>query len=359
MSGGKDPVHGKMEDVTVSDHSADEVLFERRGTLAHIVLNRPRALNALTHGMVLAIAAKLEEWAHDERVRTVLLTGAGDRGLCAGGDIVAMYRDATGGDGSAAERFWRDEYAMDARIAAYPKPFVAIMDGVVLGGGVGVSAHAAHRVVTERSTVGMPETTIGYIPDVGGTWLLARAPGELGTYLALSGTSVGPGDAIALGLADVFVRSERLPALIEALASRNEAAATTIIPFTEQPPPAELLPEREWIDEAFAGDDLAGILTRLQGRDIGDTIAAKSPTALAVTLAALRRARALPNLGAVLAQDLRVSMRSLRSHDFAEGIRAQVIDKDRAPRWEPGTVAEVTPDLVASFFAPLERELGD
>ena len=178
MSGGKAPVHGKMEDVTVSDYSADEVLFERRGTLAHIVLNRPRALNALTHGMVLAIAAKLEEWADDESVRTVLLTGAGDRGLCAGGDIVAMYRDATGGDGSAAERFWRDEYAMDARIAAYPKPFVAIMDGVVLGGGVGISAHAAHRVVTERSTVGMPETTIGYIPDVGGAWLLARARSE-------------------------------------------------------------------------------------------------------------------------------------------------------------------------------------
>ena len=348
-----------MEDVTVPEHHPDDVLFERRGTLGHIVLNRPRALNALTHPMVLAIASVLERWAVDDGVSTVLLTGAGERGLCAGGDIVALYRDATGGDGAAAEQFWRDEYAMDARIAAYPKPFVAIMDGVTLGGGVGISAHAAHRIVTERSTVGMPETTIGYVPDVGGTWLLSRAPGELGTYLALSGTSVGPGDAIALGLADVFVRTERLPALIEALARGNDDVGTTLGAFAEQPPPPELLPEREWIDEVFAGDDLAGILGRLQGREIAGTIAAKSPTALAVTLAALRRARALPNLGAVLAQDLRVSMRSLRSHDFGEGIRAQVIDKDRSPRWQPATVAEVTPGLVESFFAPLERELGD
>jgi len=339
------------------DEADNEVLFERRGALGHIVLNRPRAINALTHGMVLAIAAKLEEWAVDDAVLAVLLTGAGERGLCAGGDIVAMYKDATAGDGSAAEAFWRDEYAMDARIGSYPKPFVAIMDGVTLGGGVGISAHASHRVVTERSKVGMPETTIGYIPDVGGTWLLSHAPGELGTYLALSATSVGPGDAIALGLADVYAPSDRLPALIESL-SRIEPVDITLSAYAAQPPPAELLPEREWIDAAFAGDDLAGILTRLEGREILGTIAAKSPTALAVTLAALRRARDLPDLESALAQDLRVSMRSLRSHDFGEGIRAQVIDKDRNPRWEPARVADVTPELVASFFEPLVRELG-
>jgi len=348
-----------------TEEGDDEVLFERRGALGYIVLNRPRAINALTHGMVLAIAGKLEEWAVDDGVRTVLLTGAGERGLCAGGDIVAMYKDATSGDGSAAEAFWRDEYAMDARIGSYPKPFVAVMDGVTLGGGVGISAHASHRIVTERSKVGMPETTIGYIPDVGGTWLLAHAPGELGTYLALSATSVGAGDAIALGLADVYVPSDRLPALIEALeisvpepASPVEPVETILATVTESPPPPELLPQREWIDAAFAGDDLAGILTRLEGREILDTIAAKSPTALAVTLAALRRARDLPDLESALAQDLRVSMRSLRSHDFGEGIRAQVIDKDRNPRWEPEHVADVTPELVASFFEPLDRELG-
>ena len=327
-----------------------EVLFSARGALGHIVLNRPRAINALTQGMVTAIAAQLDEWAVDDSVRGVVLTGAGERGLCAGGDIVAMYTDATASDGSATEKFWRDEYALDARIARYPKPFVAIMDGITLGGGVGISAHASHRVVTERSKVGMPETAIGYIPDVGGTWLLSHAPGELGTYLALSATSVGPGDAIALGLADYFVPSDSLPSLLDAL-SPVEALET----LATEPPAAVLLAERAWIDEAFAGDDLATIMQRIEGREIADVIATKSPTALAVTLAALRRARDLPDLEAALAQDLRVSMRSLTSPDFAEGIRAQVVDKDRTPRWNPARVEDVTG--VEAYFAPLEREL--
>lgn len=328
----------------------DEVLFSVTGTVGHIVLNRPRAINALTQGMVSAIIARLEAWAADDSVRSVVLTGAGERGLCAGGDIVAMYTDATAGDGSAAEQFWRDEYAMDALIARYPKPFIAIMDGVTLGGGVGISAHAAHRVVTERSKVGMPETTIGYIPDVGGTWLLSHAPGELGTYLALSATSVGPGDAMALGLADYYVPSAALPAL---LAADSPVGALDTLATT--PPPAELLQERDWIDEAFAGDDLGAILDRIQGHPIAEVIRAKSPTALAVTLAALRRARGLPDLEAALAQDLRVSVRCLRSPDFAEGIRAQVVDKDRNPRWNPARVEDVTG--VEEYFAPLEREL--
>ena len=330
-----------------------EVLFSVRGAVGHIVLNRPRAINALTHGMVTAIAAQLEEWALDDSVNTIALTGSGDRGLCAGGDIVAMYTDATAGDGAAAEQFWRDEYTLDARIARYPKPFVAIMDGVTLGGGVGISAHASHRVVTERSKVGMPETTIGYIPDVGGTWLLSRAPGELGTYLALSATSVGGADAIALGLADVFVPSSNLPALLTAL--ETDAADDVLASFADEPPATELLPQRDWIDAAFTGDDLASILARIEGREIADVIGAKSPLALAVTLAALRRARALSTFEEGLAQDLRVSMRSLASHDFAEGIRAQVIDKDRSPRWNPARVEDVTG--VESFFAPLEKEL--
>ena len=326
-----------------------EVLFSVRGRLGHIVLNRPRVINALTHSMVVAIAAQLEEWADDPAIERVLLTGAGERGLCAGGDIAYLYRDATAGDGTAAEAFWRDEYTLDALIARYPKPFVAIMDGVTLGGGVGLSAHASHRVVTERSKVGMPETTIGYIPDVGGLWLLARAPGELGTYLALSGESVGPGDAIALGLADYYVQSSSLAEVLVALETASLTGAL------DAPPAPVLLPERSWIDEAFAGDDLAAILDRIKGRPIADVIGAKSPTALVVTLAALRRARSLPTLEEGLAQDLRVSLRCLASPDFAEGVRAQVIDKDRNPRWSPARVEDVTG--AESFFAPLEREL--
>ena len=332
-----------------------EVLFSTRGSLGHIVLNRPRAINALTHGMVTAVASQLELWAADDAVQTVVLTGAGERGLCAGGDIVAMYRDATSGDGSVADAFWRAEYAMDARIASYPKPFVAIMDGVTLGGGVGIAAHASHRVVTERSKVGMPETTIGYIPDVGGLWLLARAPGELGTLLALTGEPVGAADAIALGLADVFVPSASLPELLGALeTSLPDAVLAT---YADTPPDASLLPQRSWIDKAFAGDDLGGIVARLDGHDVLDVISAKSPTALAVTLAAIRRMRSLNSLEEALAQDLRVSVHALASHDFAEGIRAQVIDKDRNPKWEPARIEDVPDEVVEAYFAPLQREL--
>ncbi|MBX3098971.1 MAG: enoyl-CoA hydratase/isomerase family protein [Salinibacterium sp.] len=340
---------GRMED--------DEVRFECRGALGHIVLNRPRAINALTHGMVVAIRSMLDKWATDDSVERVVLSGAGDRGLCAGGDIVSLYRDATTGDGSSAEAFWRDEYALDAHIADYPKPFIAIMDGVTLGGGVGLAAHASHRVVTERSKVGMPETTIGFVPDVGGTWLLSRMPGELGTYLALSATSVGPGDAITLGLADYFVPSSRLPELLDALSRVEPVETSDVLHSFAQPPPPTQLSNLDRIDAAFAGSDLATILARVVVVDVevAELIAAKSPTALAVTLQSLRRARELPDLRAALAQEFRVSMRALRTPDFAEGIRAQVIDKDRNPHWNPARVQDVTD--VDGFFAPLEREL--
>ena len=191
-----------------------DVLVYRRGHLGHLVLNRPKSINALTHSMVITIAAALEKWESDDSVATVLISGAGDRGLCAGGDIIAIYTDAIGTDekvgGAASASFWADEYALNAHIARYSKPYVAFMDGVVLGGGVGVSAHGSFRVVTERTRLGMPETGIGFVPDVGGTFLLSRAPGELGTHLALTAGSVTGADAIALGLADHFVTSDRL-----------------------------------------------------------------------------------------------------------------------------------------------------
>ena len=233
------------------DAAEPEVLFSRVGMLGHITLNRPRAINALTHGMVRAIHRTLRDWARDDAVRTVVLTGAGDRGLCAGGDIVSLYRDATSGDGDASAAFWRDEYRLNAAIARYPKPFVAIMDGVVLGGGIGLSAHGSHRIVTERSTLGMPETTIGFVPDVGGTWLLSHAPGELGTYLALTAGSVRAGDAIAIGLADAYVPAERIPALLRAL--QGTAASAAIAAVAEPSPESDLLARRAWIDARILG----------------------------------------------------------------------------------------------------------
>ena len=348
------------EQVEPGADAASDTLVEVRGRLGLITLNRPRALNALTHGMVGTIRAALDVWALDDAVSTVAIVGAGDRGLCAGGDIVSLYRDATTGGGAASAAFWRDEYRLNALIARYPKPFVAIMDGVVLGGGIGLSAHGSHRVVTERSKIGMPETAIGFVPDVGGTWLLSRAPGELGTHLALTAAIIGAGDAIAVGLADSFVASERLGSLVSALESAN--ADEAIAAHCDAPPSSKLIAERRWIDAAYAGDDVGTILERLRSTHVAaagtaaESIAAKSPTALAITLAALRRAAKLGSLEEVLAQEYRVSLRALRSPDFAEGVRAQVIDKDRSPRWSPRTGAEVDVDLVAASFAPLTRD---
>lgn len=337
------------------------VLFERRGHLGLITLNRPEAINALNHEMVIALQHQLDAWRDDDAVQAVALRGAGERGLCAGGDIVSIYNDAKSG-GTASIDFWRDEYVLDATIARYPKPFVAIMDGIVLGGGIGLAAHARHRIVTERSSVGLPETTIGFVPDVGGTFLLARAPGELGTHLALTAGAMNGTDAIAIGLADSFVPRDRLPALLDAL--ETESPAEAIARLAVAPPASGLIAERAWVDAAYSSDDVATILERLDAAGTepaakaAATIRRKSPTALKVTLAALRRARGLPDLESALDQEFRVSVHSLGWHDLEEGIRAQVIDKDRNPAWDPATVDAVDPAIVRAAFEPLERELG-
>ncbi|MGO4384511.1 enoyl-CoA hydratase/isomerase family protein [Specibacter sp. RAF43] len=340
----------------------NDVLIQRTGRLGHLVLNRPQAMNALNHGMVLAVAQALDAWEADDAVATVLISGAGERGLCAGGDIVEIYHDARTG-GNASAQFWRDEYHLNARIKRYAKPVVTLMDGVVLGGGVGISAHASHRVVTERSRVGMPETGIGFVPDVGGTYLLSRAPGELGTHVALTAGMVGGADAVAMGLADHYVDSAHLPALIAELAQRPASAA--IGRYGQVPPDSPLSAARWWIDEVYAADDVATILDRLEG--VGEpaavkaaaAIRAKSPTALSVTLAALRRARVLESLEEVLNQELRVSLRALRWPDFAEGIRAQLVEKDRNPAWRPAALAGVSAEVVARTFDDLgPDELG-
>lgn len=340
----------------------DAVLATVDGRMGRITLNRPRALNALTHEMVRRIAAALDEWEQDPAVETVVITGAGERGLCAGGDIRGIYEDARGGCGDASAAFWRDEYRLNARIARYRKPYVALMDGIVMGGGVGVSAHGSVRIVTERSRIAMPETGIGFVPDVGGTYLLALAPGRLGTHLALTGTTVGAADALLCGLADHFVPAHRLPELLKALAAMP---VTDVLPsFVGEAPPGELGANQEWIDHCYAADAVEEIVDRLLGsgtpgaKAAAESLLAKSPTALKVTRAALRRARSLGPLEAVLEQEYRVSYAALSAPDLVEGIRAQVIDKDRTPRWTPATLAEVTDDDVDRFFAPLgDREL--
>lgn len=334
---------------------------EIRGHLGLITLNRPAALNALTHEMVIGIRDALRTWASDDSIRVVAIRGAGDRAFCAGGDIVAMRARVVDGDVAAAAGFFFDEYRLNSLIARYPKPYVALMDGIVLGGGVGVSAHGSHRVVTERTRIGMPETGIGFTPDVGGSWLLSRGPGEAGTHLALTGAMVGGADAIAAGLADVMVGSDRLDELLDALERCTETADVDAVlnSLGEEPGGAALAEHAAALDAAYAGDDAAVILDRMRASDdptlqeAARALAGRSPTSLAVTLAALRRAERLESLDEALAQEFRVVARLLDEPDFAEGVRAQLVDKDRQPRWVPPTLDDVDPDRVASFFAPL------
>lgn len=340
----------------------EDVLVRVSGGIGRITLNRPKAINALNYDMVKAMAAALDEWAGDDSVRAVVVDGAGERGLCAGGDIVSIYHDARDG-GTGSQDFWRDEYILNAAIGRYPKPYVAIMDGIVMGGGVGIAAHGNVRIVTERSTIAMPEVGIGFVPDVGGTWLLSRAPGELGTHLALTTGRMKAGDAIALGFADHFVPSEALDKFVAALESGtvDEALAEFARPAPESP----LLAQRSWIDAAYSAPTVEEIVARLQAaeepeaRAAAEQILGKSPVALKATLRSVRHARELGSLEEVLNEEYRVSLASLRSHDLVEGIRAQVVDKDRNPAWSPATLADVTDADVDAYFQPLgELELG-
>ncbi|MGQ0577143.1 MAG: enoyl-CoA hydratase/isomerase family protein [Pseudonocardia sp.] len=328
----------------------DTVLVRRAGALGRLTLNRPAALNAVDLPMVRALAAALDAWEHDGDVAAVLLDGAGTRGLCAGGDVRFIHADlASGGHGFAT--LLAEEYALDARIARFPKPYVALMDGVVMGGGVGVSAHGSVRVVTERTVLAMPEVSIGYVPDVGGTYLLARAPGELGTHMALSGARIGGADAIACGFADVLVPSGRLPELVTALVAAPQAAREVVDRFADDPGPPPLLADRGWIDACYSGETVADIVDLLRGAGrtaAATAIGAHSPIALVMTLRAVRSARDL-SLAEALVQEYALTRACVRWPDFAEGVRARLIDRD-TPRWRPAALRDVTVGVVSEFL---------
>lgn len=333
--------------------SAHEVLFEQRGRLGAITLNRPRAINALTHGMVTAITAQLQRWLADDAVSTIAITGAGERGLCAGGDVVSLYRAAIGSEYEAASQFWRDEYRMIALIASAAKPVVAVQDGIVLGGGIGISGHASHRVVTERSRLGFPETTIGFIPDVGASWLLGRAPGGAGIRLGLTAEPVGAADALHIGFADAFVHSQHLEALLTALETEEPDAVLTRLGGDAGE--SALAADADGLDAAFRLGSVTAIIDALRAAgadELVDGILSKSPTALAATLESLHRATELESLEAALEREFLVSMHSLTTPDFAEGIRAQLVDKDRRPTWQPAALEDVDADDIAAFFVP-------
>ncbi|KUH93661.1 3-hydroxyisobutyryl-CoA hydrolase [Mycolicibacterium acapulense] len=329
-----------------------------------ITLNRPKAINSLNHSMVTAMSRVLAEWAHDDAVTAVIVAAAGERGLCAGGDIVALYHSARaeGPDkGREARLFWYDEYLLNAQIGRFTKPYVALMDGIVMGGGVGVSAHGSVRVVTDTTKMAMPEVGIGFVPDVGGTLILSHAPGLLGYHATLTGANFDGADAIAMGFADHFVPHDKLADLKAAILADgiNDALAAHAV----EPPPSNLLRQREWIDRCYAGETVLDIVAALRGHDdaaageAGDLIESRSPVSVSVALEALRRAAKLDTLEDVLRQEYRTSCGALRSHDFVEGIRAQVVDKDRNPKWSPASLAAVTTADVEDYFAPADREL--
>jgi enoyl-CoA hydratase len=340
---------------------SDEVLTRVEAGVGLITLNRPKAINSLNQPMVDALSDVLTRWEADDAVRAVVLSGAGERGLCAGGDVVAVY-DSARTDGVETRRFWRDEYRLDGQIGRFTKPFVSLMDGIVMGGGVGVSAHANTRVVTETSKIAMPEVGIGFIPDVGGAFLLSRAPGELGLHAALTGAPFTGSDAIAMGFADQYVQHGELDAFTQAIIDGDVPSA--LAAHAVEPPPSGLVAQRDWIDECYAGDTIEDIVAALRGhgagpaQDAANLIASRSPIAVSVALEAVRRAAKLDTLEDVLIQDYRVSSASARSHDLVEGIRAQIIDKDRNPKWSPPTLAAVSAADVDAYFAPVDDDLS-
>ena len=321
----------------------DEILFEVRDGAGWVTLNRPSALNALTHDMARRLDSRLDAWAMDDAIARVVIEGAGERAFCAGGDIRDLYDVMGRGDGSFVDVFYRDEYRLNYRIHTYPKPYVALMDGVVMGGGVGVSIHGSHRIVTENCLFAMPETGIGFFPDVGAAWFLPRMAGEIGMYLGLTGARLGAADALYCGVATHYAPRDRLHEALDG--------------FHGDPGPPPLAEHRAAIDRCFAGDSLEAIIAAIEGEGgdwAGETLAslaAKSPTSLKVTHRQLRRGASL-SFGQAMTMEFRLSQRFCAEPDFREGVRAVVIDKDRDPKWRPPTLAEVVESDVDSYFAP-------
>jgi len=340
-----------------------EILFERRGTAGLVTLNRPKALNAVTHGMVRALLRQLEDWQRDPSVTRVIVSAAGGRAFSAGGDIRALYEWGRAGRFADMLPFWREEYTLNALIKRYPKPYVALIDGIVMGGGVGVSVHGSHRVAGDRFLFAMPEVGIGFFPDVGATWFLPRMPGELGTYCALTGERLGPADGLATGIATHRVGSARLADLTDALCGAVPVDAV-LGAFAEPAGAAPLLARRAVIDRTFAGDSVSGILAALDREADGGspdadftrataaTIRKKSPTSLELALRQVRRGRTL-TFEACMQVEFRIVSRIVHGHDFYEGVRAVIIDKDNAPRWQPAQLDAVSAAEIERHFAPL------
>jgi enoyl-CoA hydratase len=345
-----------------------EILFERHGAAGIVILDRPQALNAVSFGMVQGLTRQLVEWESDAAVTRVVVTAAGERAFSAGGDLRALFDLGRAGHYGAALAYWRAEYALNGLIKRYRKPYVSLIDGIVMGGGAGISINGSHRVAGDGFAFAMPEVGIGFIPDVGATWFLPRLPGELGLYGALTGERFGPADGVAAGVATHRVPSRRFPALLEGLCG-NVSVDALLGAFAEAAGEGPLCARRPAIDRLFTADEVEGILAALdaeatgQGTDADFARAAagairlKSPTSLKITLAQLRRGRSLDFVECMRCE-FRIVSRLLLGHDLYEGIRSVIIDKDQAPHWRPSSLEAVSRAEVARHFEPLTEELA-
>lgn len=346
----------------------DDVRFEVRGGFGWITLDRQRALNALTLEVIRAMQAQLDAWAEDSSIGAVLIEGAGEKAFCAGGDVVAVRRSRLeAGDTDTPTQFmldfFGDEYRLNRTIAEFPKPYVALLDGVTMGGGVGISVHGDFRIATDRTLFAMPETGIGLFPDVGGGWFLPRCPGELGTYLALTGVPVRAADGLYAEAATHFVPSEKLADLTEALQSLSlsgdvsGAISALLADFAAPAGEAPLAPHRALIDAAFCYDSVEEIIAALRNDggtfaiETADLLESRSPTSLKMTLELMRRGARCASLAEDLEMEFALVQSFLTGTDFFEGVRALLVDKDRTPKWAPDSLAAVGPEMVAAYFA--------
>lgn len=340
-----------------------DLIARVEGSAGIIRLNRPKAINAVTLDMFRNIDKALDRFEAEPAVSVILLEGAGERGLCAGGDIRALW-ESSKVDGDLGEIFWREEYVLNARIKRFPKPYVAFMDGIVMGGGVGLSAHASHRIVTDRTRLAMPEVGLGFFPDVGGTWLLSRSPGEIGSYFALTGQIMNGPDAVYARFADAIVPAANLPglrrALTEVRAGATAAEVTKLINgFATSEMAGPVAAKQAPIDALFAFDRVDEIVAglKLDGSEFAQstlkTLGEKSPRGMVVTLKLLRLARQSRSLEECLVREYNAALEVFRSDDFREGVRAAVIHKDGNPKWSPAAIEDVTPEMVAPYFAEM------
>ncbi len=346
----------------------NDILFERRGAAGVVTLNRPKALNAVSHPMVLAFHDQLNAWADDPAITRVVITAAGERAFSAGGDIRALYDLGKAGRHAEALQFWADEYPLNVAIKKYRKPYVALIDGIAMGGGIGVSVHGSHRVAGDKFSFAMPEVSIGFFPDIGATWFLPRMPGETGTYCALTGERFGVADGVATGIATHRVPTARFADLLDGLTGTVSVDAL-LAAFAEPAGEGPVIAQRAAIDRLFTGDKVEDILAALDreasstGADAawaGKTAAlmrTKSPTGLKLALAQVRRG-AQWDFETCMRAEFRIVSRIVQGHDFYEGVRAVIVDKDNKPQWQPAALADVSDAEIERHFAALDKELA-